>query len=151
VLNSFQNPSVAGKDYTEEDWNPVSFSFTMREIILLTFVKITASYAVEHQDMVAAYNVGKKLAEQAAWKFMEDQKPNFDLTVINPDIIIGPMIQPVPKSTSVNETNLFAVYNFFNGTYKEIEGLKFPYNQFVCDLSQSRAYVQVLIRFILEG
>lgn len=23
VLNSFQDESVAGKDYTEEDWNPV--------------------------------------------------------------------------------------------------------------------------------
>jgi hypothetical protein len=24
VLDSFQDESVAGKDYTEEDWNPVS-------------------------------------------------------------------------------------------------------------------------------
>jgi hypothetical protein len=107
-------------------------------IVLLIFVKVSASYAIEHQDMVAAYNVSKKLSEQAAWKFMEDQKPNFDLTVINPDIIIGPMIQPVAKASSVNETNRFAVYNFFNGAYKQIEGLKFPFYHFVCVPSQIR-------------
>jgi nucleoside-diphosphate-sugar epimerase len=81
--------------------------------------------------MVAAYNVSKKLSEQAAWKFMEDKKPNFDLIVINPDIIIGPLIQPVPNSSSVNETNAFAVYNFFNGNYKQIRDVKFPFYHFV--------------------
>jgi nucleoside-diphosphate-sugar epimerase len=98
--------------------------------------KVTASYAIENKDAVSGYNVSKKLSEQAAWKFMEDAKPSFDLTVINPDIIIGPMIQPVPKATSVNETNKFAVYNFFNGTYKGIEGLTFPFYHFVrCPLN----------------
>jgi nucleoside-diphosphate-sugar epimerase len=108
---------------------------------LLTFVKVYASYAIKHQDMVAVYNVSKKLAEQAAWKFMEDHEPIFDLTVINPDIIIGPMIQPILNPSSVNETNRFAVYNFFDGTYKQIEGLKFPFYHFVCILSQIRQHI----------
>ena len=30
------------------------------------------------------YYFSKKLAEEAAWKFMEEKKPNFDLVVINP-------------------------------------------------------------------
>lgn len=77
------------------------------------------------------YNASKKLAEKAAWKFLEDKKPTFDLTVINPDIIIGPMLQPVHGPRNVNETNEFAVYNFLNGTYKEIESLKFPFYHFV--------------------
>jgi nucleoside-diphosphate-sugar epimerase len=81
--------------------------------------------------MVAAYDVSKILAEQAAWKFMESTKPNFDLTVINPDLIIGPMIQTVSKASSVNETNKFAVYNFFNGSYQSIEKLTFPFYHFV--------------------
>lgn len=62
---------------------------------------------------------------------MEDAKPSFDLTVINPDIIIGPIIHYVPNAKAVNETNNFAVYNFLNGTYKEIEGLTFPFYHFV--------------------
>jgi hypothetical protein len=66
---------------------------------------------------------------------MEEQKPVFDLTVINPDIIIGPMLQPVPGPKAVNETNRFAVYNFMNGVYKKIEGLTFPFYHFVSTLT----------------
>jgi hypothetical protein len=96
-------------------------------IVVLIFVKVSASYAIEYQGMVAAYNVSKKLSEQATWKFMEDQKPNFDLTVINPDIIIGPMIQPVAKAGLVNETNRFAVYNFFNGPTSKLKDSNSPF------------------------
>ena len=96
--------------------------------------EITAADAIKHQDAVAGYNSSKKLAEQAAWKFVEEQKPCFDLTVINPDIIIGPMIQPVPKPSSVNATTSFAVYSFFNGTNKKIEGVTFPFYHFVSKL-----------------
>jgi hypothetical protein len=63
---------------------------------------------------------------------MSEHKPEFDLTVINPDIIIGPMFQNVPGPKNVNETNMFAVYNFLNGTYKSIDGLTFPFYHFVC-------------------
>lgn len=99
---------------------------------------MTADYAIEHKDIVAGYNASKKLAEQAAWKYIEDHKPQFDLTVINPDIIIGPMLQYVPSPKSVNETNMFAIYNFMNGTYKSIEGLTFPFYHFVRYSSFSR-------------
>jgi hypothetical protein len=37
----------------------------------------------------------KKLAEQAAWDFLAAKKPAFDLTVNNPYITIGPMLQPI--------------------------------------------------------
>jgi nucleoside-diphosphate-sugar epimerase len=92
---------------------------------------VTAASAIESKSAVLGYNASKKLAEKAAWKFLEDSKPAFDLTVINPDIIIGPMLQPVHGPKSVNETNNFAVYNFLNGTYKQIEGLTFPFYHFV--------------------
>ena len=67
---------------------------------------------------------------------MEDNNPTFDLTVINPDIIIGPMLQYVPGPNSVNETNTFAVYNFMNGFHKSIDGLTFPFYHFVSDLAE---------------
>ena len=98
--------------------------------------------------MVAAYNVSKILSEQAAWKFIQATKPNFDLTVINPDIIIGPMIQPVSKASSVNETNKFAVYNFFNGTYQSIEKLTFPFYHFVCILRFTPCMELKLTRYL---
>ncbi len=77
------------------------------------------------------YNASKKLAEKAAWKFMEDNKPAFDLAVINPDIVIGPMLHPVPGPSNVNETNRFAIYNFLDGTHNAIEPVKFPFYHFV--------------------
>ncbi|MCJ1420039.1 hypothetical protein MMC32_006395 [Xylographa parallela] len=113
-LDSFQDISVAGKPYTEKDWNPV-----------------TAAQAISARNPVLGYNASKKLAEQAAWALMESHKPVFDLAVICPDIIIGPMLQPITGPKAVNETNSFAVYNFMNGVYTQIEGLTFPFYHFV--------------------
>lgn len=111
---------------------------------------MTAAYAIENNDAVAAYNASKKLAEQAAWQFVESAKPIFDLTVINPDIIIGPMIQPVPKPQSVNETNDFAVYSFFNGKYKQIEGLTFPFYHFVRHFTLHISYSVLAITYFAK-
>jgi nucleoside-diphosphate-sugar epimerase len=136
-LDSFQDPSVAGKDYTERDWNPVtsapmlSHTQEREETFTDRISQVTAAQAIESGNPVLGYNASKKLAEEAAWRFMEEEKPVFDLTVINPDIIIGPMLQPVRGPTSVNETNKFAMYNFMNGEYKQIDGLTFPFYHFV--------------------
>jgi hypothetical protein len=69
----------------------------------------------------------KKLAEQAAWKFVADNDLAFDITVL-----AGP--------EQVTSTNLFPVYNFLNGTYKEIDGLVFPAWYFV---SSAALYARV--------
>lgn len=71
--------------------------------------------------------MSKKMAEQAAWKFVEDNKTTFDLTVINQDIVIGPMLHPVASSRNINETNRFAIYNFVDETHKVVESVRFPY------------------------
>jgi len=71
------------------------------------------------------------LSEQSAWDFLTTQKPAFELTVLNPDVIIGPMIQPIHSSKAINESNLFAVYDFFNGKYTDMEHIKFPDYYFV--------------------
>jgi len=96
--------------------------------------QVTEDDAVKTQSPVLGYNASKKLGEQAAWDFLAAKNPVFDLTVINPDIIIGPMLQPVDGPKHVNETNSFAVYNFFNGKYTDIEHLTFPYYHFVGSL-----------------
>jgi nucleoside-diphosphate-sugar epimerase len=93
--------------------------------------QVTEEDAVKTQSPVLGYNASKKLGEQAAWNFLAAKNPVFDLTVINPDIIIGPMLQPVDGPEHVNETNSFAVYNFFNGKYTDIEHLTFPFYHFV--------------------
>ena len=92
---------------------------------------MTAEDATQQQNAVLGYNASKKLAEMAAWNFMHEKKPVFDLTVMNPDIVVGPMLHPVPSPQSVNETNRFAIYNFLNGTHTKIEDVTFPYYHFV--------------------
>jgi nucleoside-diphosphate-sugar epimerase len=92
---------------------------------------VTAASAIESKSAVLGYNASKKLAEQAAWDFIKEKKPVFDLTVINPDIIIGPMLQPIRGPENVNETNNFAIYDFLNGKYKRIEDVYFPFYHFV--------------------
>jgi len=77
--------------YTEEDWNTES-SLTRNP-----------------------YYYSKKLAEEAAWKFMKETNVTFELVVINPFIVIGPELNP----SSVNTSNqLFA--DLFHGKYPGI-------------------------------
>ena len=71
------------------------------------------------------------MAERAAWKFVEENKTTFDLTVLNPDIVIGPMIHPIRGPKFVNESNRFVIYNFLDGTYKAVEDVRYPFYHFV--------------------
>lgn len=64
------------KSFTEEDWTNVN------------------------GPHVNAYEKSKTLAEKAAWKFMEDNNPNFTLSVINPVDVSGPIPSANVKSSS---------------------------------------------------
>ncbi|GAA6011972.1 hypothetical protein JCM10207_003445 [Rhodosporidiobolus poonsookiae] len=41
------------------------------------------------------YLASKTFAEKAAWKFVEEKKPNFTMSTIVPPIILGPSLQPL--------------------------------------------------------
>ena len=92
---------------------------------------MTAEQAIERKDNVLGYNVSKIRAEAAAWEFMKQNSPSYDLVVINPDIITGPMIHPIDGPKSINETNRFAIASFIDGTHKEIQSVTFPFYHFV--------------------
>ena len=124
VLNSYEDTSKAGKPYTEVDWNPV-----------------TLDDALSQKNPVLAYNYAKKAAEQAAWEFVSDPSCHFDMVAINPDIIIGPLIQPVKTARNVNETDEFAVYSFIDGTNKVVGEVMFPFYHFVDVRDVARAHV----------
>jgi nucleoside-diphosphate-sugar epimerase len=57
-----------GHVYTEADWNPVTVEEATR-------------------DPSTGYRASKKLAEQSAWKFLEEEKPNFTISTINPPLV----------------------------------------------------------------
>ncbi|KAF2731371.1 NAD(P)-binding protein [Polyplosphaeria fusca] len=128
ILNEEDDMSKPGAPYTEADWNPV-----------------TVQYALDHNSVVAAYNASKKLAEQSAWTYMTSHTPSFDLAVINPDIIIGPLLHHVPDAKSVNQTNTF-VYNFLNGTFGDIEAIRFPFYHAVDVRDVARAHIEAMTR-----
>ncbi|KAF4159486.1 hypothetical protein CNMCM6069_001649 [Aspergillus lentulus] len=127
VLNSFEDITREGRPYNENDWNPV-----------------TAQQAIDRKDTVLGYNVSKTQSEKAAWEFMKTNRPNFDLTVINPDIIIGPMIHPISGPSSINETNHFAIASFIDGTHSAVEDVRFPFYHFVDVRDVAQSHVDAL-------
>ncbi|PYI00172.1 NAD(P)-binding protein [Aspergillus ellipticus CBS 707.79] len=116
VLDSFEDLGCEGRPYTEKDWNPVS-----------------AQQAIDRKDTVLGYN-----------DFMQTNKPNFDLTVINPDIITGPMIHPISGTGSINETNHFAIASFIDGTNPKVEDVRFPFYHFVDVRDVARSHIGAL-------
>lgn len=51
--------------------------------------------SITHQEAItvpgSGYPGSKKFAEQAAWEFVEKQKPKYSFTVVNPVIVFGPV------------------------------------------------------------
>ncbi|KAF2025422.1 NAD(P)-binding protein [Setomelanomma holmii] len=73
---------------------------------------VTADYAVQNNNVFAA-------------------APSFDITVLNPYVIMGPMLHLVKGTEDIPSTVAFPIWNFLNGTYAQIEDLLFPAWNFV--------------------
>jgi nucleoside-diphosphate-sugar epimerase len=83
---------------TDEEWLP-----------------LTREDAIKAQNPFISYCVGKKLGEQALWKFVEDEKPHFAVTNFLPPLIFGPPLQKISNMASVNYS-VAQVYSIFNGS-----------------------------------
>ncbi|KAL2831022.1 hypothetical protein BJY01DRAFT_254398 [Aspergillus pseudoustus] len=75
-----------GKTYTSHDWNPV------------TVEQINA------ENPRLAYWASKTLAERAAWDFMKQAAPAFDIAVLNPPMVHGPLRHSVKSIKELNVT-----------------------------------------------
>ena len=64
------------------------------------------------------YPLSKVLAEKAAWEFCEKQQRLFDLIVINPPLIIGPVLKP--KSEEDLNTSSEMILKYLNGSNKNV-------------------------------
>jgi len=60
------------------------------------------------------YPLSKLLAEKWAWDYHSQHKEKFDLVVVNPSLVLGPMLQP-----SLNESSSW-VLDYLNGSKKKI-------------------------------
>ncbi|KAJ5584659.1 NAD(P)-binding protein [Penicillium hispanicum] len=75
-----------GKTYSEADWCP-----------------ITEEQANDNPGN--AYRASKTFAERAAWDFVANEKPTFDLTVINPPLVLGPIAHKLASLSALNTSN----------------------------------------------
>ncbi|SPO27812.1 uncharacterized protein UTRI_04955 [Ustilago trichophora] len=74
-----------GATFTEADWNPITYN----EAASLGEKLSTTDKEGYIKVAMTIYAASKKLAEEAAWKFVEDKKPHFKLTTVNPALVIG--------------------------------------------------------------
>ncbi|CDO72580.1 hypothetical protein BN946_scf184983.g63 [Trametes cinnabarina] len=84
--------------YTEEDWNDRAVQVTENE--------------GRNAPGLIKYEASKTLAERAAWEFMEKHRAGvcFDLCVINPSLVFGPMVDdtlPSPDALPVTPAMVY--------------------------------------------
>ncbi|KAJ5691968.1 hypothetical protein N7462_001391 [Penicillium macrosclerotiorum] len=78
-----------GFTYTAADWNPLTYETAISR----------------ESSSVIAYRGSKKFAELAAWEFIKNEKPQFDLVALCPPMVFGPVVHPVPDVKQLNESN----------------------------------------------
>jgi nucleoside-diphosphate-sugar epimerase len=111
--------------YTAEDWNPLSY----------------AEAVAKDTSAVVAYRGSKKFAELAAWDFVKEREPAFDVVTLCPPMTFGPISHPIDRLADLNESNamLWAV-----ASGKELPVTRVPFWVDVRDLAV--AHVEVLFR-----
>ncbi|KAJ9209665.1 hypothetical protein DTO166G4_8735 [Paecilomyces variotii] len=93
VLRFAGHPEV----YTEDCWNPVTWEEAIK-------------------DATVGYPASKTFAERAAWDFVEKEKPNFTLSVINPPLIFGPVVHHISSLKAINTSNII-FRDFIRGNF----------------------------------
>lgn len=95
VINPFRASFPDDFVYTSEDWNPITYE------------------QAKTGDERAGYRGGKKYAERWLWetiradKEKEGSQHNFDLVVICPPMVFGPVVHPLPGGLAdLNDSNL---------------------------------------------
>ncbi|KAJ9138073.1 NAD dependent epimerase/dehydratase [Pleurostoma richardsiae] len=112
--------------YTADDWNPLSYG----------------EAADPATSAVIAYRGSKKFAELAAWEFVRDRKPAFDIATLCPPMTFGPVVHPVESVDRLNESNSM-LWRVASGV-KPLPVARVPFWVDVRDLAQ--AHIEALLR-----
>ncbi|KAL4927618.1 mitochondrial 37S ribosomal protein bS1m [Aspergillus undulatus] len=92
------NGKKHAKVYSEENWNPVTWA--------------------EGLNSANTYRASKTFAEKAAWDFIENENPNFDIATINPPLVLGPVVHYLTSLDAINTSNA-RISNLVRGQNKE--------------------------------
>ncbi len=112
--------------YTAADWNPLSY----------------AEAAAPTTSAVIAYRGSKKFAELAAWDFVRDHQPGFDIATLCPPMTFGPVVHPVESVHKLNESN--AMLWKVAGGVSPLPVARVPFWVDVRDVA--KAHVEALVR-----
>ena len=96
---SIINPNNHLECYSEENWNPV----TMEEAL---------------GDPTTAYRASKTFAEKAAWAFLENERPNFQLSTLCPPLVFGSVVHYLNSLDAINTSNA-RIRDMIQGKMKE--------------------------------
>lgn len=87
--------------------------------------QVSIDDAIKANHPYISYCVAKAESEKAIWKYVEDNKPSYTVSVLLPALIFGPPIQPVTSLKKINySSDVF--YSLFNGTYEVVPDTSFP-------------------------
>jgi len=110
--------------FTEEVWNKSS----------------SVEIEKDNTNSFHGYLASKAEAEQAAWDFVKNEQPSFDLAVINPVYVFGPVVHPVKDANSIN-TSVGMIFSTLSGKDIPNEG---DHQNFVDVRDVARAHVRAL-------
>lgn len=133
------SPRTPPYTFTESDWNDAS------------------PKAVEEKGRKAPngdkYSASKTLAEKAAWKFVEENEGGlgFDLSVINPPYIFGPLIHEMKSVDALNQSNALFLDAVVKKSAPSKEESGKPVGNFVDVRTVARAHVLALSQDVAGG
>lgn len=116
--------------YTEKDWNISSVENVEKK--------------GKDQEGPDAYRASKTMAERAAWQFVEENKPKWDLVTVNPPLVFGPILHQVSAPEKLN-TSVGFVWGLLHGSKKD-DDLLAPAGNMVDVRDVAYAHVEALVR-----
>ncbi|KAF4847748.1 putative uncharacterized oxidoreductase [Colletotrichum siamense] len=87
MLDNSKDPRI-GYVYDESDWNPTTFE-----------------EAASLKDRASLYLASKALSEKAVWAWMKDNQTNFDLSCLNPALVLGPHLEEIDNLDEITSTS----------------------------------------------
>ncbi|TKY89334.1 hypothetical protein EX895_001865 [Sporisorium graminicola] len=89
-----------GNTHTEKDWNPITYEHSLE-----IGEKLKSSNPAEvQQACFGVYTASKRVAEEAAWDFIEQSKSSFAFVAVHPVVVIG---KPTLPCVGIEGSNAF--------------------------------------------
>lgn len=85
--------------FSEKSWNPATMDDFSR-------------------SRPTVYRLSKKYAEKAAWDFVANEKPNFDVATVCPPLVLGPVVHHLATLDNINTSNE-RIVALLQGKWKE--------------------------------